>query len=378
VNARRIGLNALFLDPGVSGGSETYLRSLVPALVEEQPGARFELATTRRGAAALRAEAWCGSVELIELPCDDDQPARRTLAEQVLLPRLARRRRWQLVHSLANRGPRWVPAASVVTVLDVIFFHHRTMGAVSTHGMRIAVRAAVSGAEAVIAISEAAAGEIAATLGIDRSRIAPIPLGPGGDPAPPEPEAEVRARHGLEGARVLLCVAAKRPHKNQGLLVEALELLPDDVHLVLAGHDEGYGGEVARRAAELGVSRRTHLLDYVSAGELEALWAMAWCAAFPTLAEGFGLPVLEAMRRGVPVACSDLPVLREVGGEVPHYFDPDEPSSAASAIRAAAGDAAAAASGRDHAARFSWRETARRHWEVYERALGGAQRAAAR
>jgi glycosyltransferase involved in cell wall biosynthesis len=371
----RVGLNALFLDPGVSGGSETYLRGLIPALLEEQPGVSFELATTRRGAVALRSEEWSGSVELIELPCDDDQPARRTLAEQVLLPRLVRRRRWDLVHSLANRGPLWVPARSVVTVLDVIFFHHRTMSAVSTYGMRMAVRAAVAGAEAVIAISEAAAEEIAATLGIDRSRIEPIPLGPGSDPAPPEPDAAVRRGRGLDGARVLLCVAAKRPHKNQRLLVEALQLLPADVHLVLVGHDEGYGDEVARRAAELGLSGRVRVLDYVPPRELEALWAMAWCAAFPTLAEGFGLPILEAMRRGVPVACSDLAVLREVGGDAPRYFDPHDPSSAAGAIQAAAGDARAAAAGRERAASFTWRETARRHWEVYERALDeGAQR----
>jgi glycosyltransferase involved in cell wall biosynthesis len=369
VSGPRVGLNALFLDPGVSGGSETYLRGLVPALVAAQPGVRFEVATTRRGARSLAAQALDESVEVLELPCDDDEPVRRTVVEQVLLPRVARRRRWDLVHSLANRGPRWSPAASVVTVLDVIFFHQRTMSAVSTHGMRIAVRAAVSGADVVIAISEAAADDIAGTLEIDRSRIAAIPLGPGKEPGSPEPERDVRRRYGLESARVVLCVAAKRPHKNQCLLVEALRQLPPDVHLVLVGHDEGYGTEIARRAAEAGVLERTRLLDYVPDGELESLWAMAWCAAFPTLAEGFGLPVLEAMRRGVPVACSDLAVLREVGSDVPHYFDPREPSSAATAITSAARNADAAAAGRRRATQFSWEETARRHWNIYERVL---------
>src|SRR5215213_7218614 len=131
---RLAGLNALFLDPDVSGGSETYLRALVPELVRGFPGTRFELATTRRGAAALAAEDWAGEVGLLRLPCDDDEPARRTLAEQVTLPRLARSRGWEVLHSLSNRAPRRAGAASVVTVHDAIFFHHRTMGLVSTYG----------------------------------------------------------------------------------------------------------------------------------------------------------------------------------------------------------------------------------------------------
>jgi len=376
VRGRRVAFNALFLDPGVSGGSESYLRALVPALVEAQPAVRFELATTRRGAAALRSEDWAGEVELIELPCDDDEPARRTLVEQAMLPRLARRRRWDLVHSLANRGPRWAGTASVLTVHDVIFFHQRTMSAVSTYGMRLAVRAAVSGADALITVSEAAAGEIAATLGVDRGRIVPIPHGPGQDPVEPDPEAEVRRRFGLEGARVVLCVAAKRRHKNQELLIDALGHLPPDVHLVLAGHDEGYGNELALRASEAGRAERVHLLDYVPDRELEALWAMAACAAFPTLAEGFGLPVLEAMRRGVPVACSDASSLPEVAGDAALLFDPGDARAITAAIERVLGDPAQAArlraAGLERAALFTWAATARATAASYERALAPA------
>jgi glycosyltransferase involved in cell wall biosynthesis len=368
--ARRVGLNALFLDPGVSGGSETYLLGLVPELLRLAPEASFEVATSRRGAAALAKLDWANGLQITALGCDDDEPARRTVAEQLALPRLARRRGWDLVHSLSNRGPRRPGTASVVTVLDVIFFHYRTMGWVSDHGMRWAVRAAVAGADDVIAISAAAADDIAATLGVERARITPIPLGPGRDPVEPVAPEEIRRRLRLDGARVVLCVSAKRPHKNQRLIVEALPQLPAEIHAVLVGHDEGYGAELDAAARALGVAGRVRLLDYLPDAELEGLWAISDCAWFPTVAEGFGLPVLEAMRRGVPVACSDIPVLREVGGDAARYFDPRAPADAARAIAEAIGDPGAGEHGRARAAGFTWERAAAATLEVYERALG--------
>jgi glycosyltransferase involved in cell wall biosynthesis len=114
-------------------------------------------------------------------------------------------------------------------------------------------------------------------------------------------------------------------------------------------------------------------VDYVPDAELEALWELADCAAFPTLAEGFGLPVVEAMDRGVPVACSDIAVLREVGGDVPSYFDPSDPASLAAAVEAAIREAPERVErGRAQAARYSWTEAARGTLEAYERALHAA------
>jgi glycosyltransferase involved in cell wall biosynthesis len=367
---RRIGLGALFLDPGVTGGSETYLYGLVPSMVRLRPDLRFELATTRRGAEFVAREGWATEVEVLRLPCDDDEPVRRTYFERVGLPRLARRRRWDLLHSLSNRGPRRTGVAHVLTVHDVIFFHERTMSAVSTYGMRWAVRTAAPRAEAVIAVSRAAADDIVRVLGLDATRVHVIPHGPGrrapGDGPPPD---EAKRRLGLPDGRILLCVAAKRPHKNQVLLVQALPKLADDVHAVMVGRDEGYGSEIAAAARAAQVEGRVQLVDHVSDEELETLWGMASCAVLPTRAEGFGLPVVEAMRRGVPVACSDIPVMREVGGDVPRYFDPDDPQSAAAAIRAALADSEAPARGRAHAARFTWDRAAEATLAVYERVL---------
>jgi glycosyltransferase involved in cell wall biosynthesis len=195
-------------------------------------------------------------------------------------------------------------------------------------------------------------------------------------PAAAAAAADVRARLGLsEDARVVLSVGAKRPHKNQELLVRALPRLGDDAVLVLAGHPEPYDAQLRALADELGVAGRVRFAGYVADEDLEALWAMAACAAFPTRAEGFGLPLVEAMRRGVPVAASDLAVLREVGGEVPRFFDPDRPEEAAAAIAAAMrdGDARAAAA-RARAARFTWDASAAGTWRAYERARAASAR----
>jgi glycosyltransferase involved in cell wall biosynthesis len=372
---RHVGLNALFLEPGRSAGTETYLRGLVPALAAEFPGTRFTVVTTRKGAAALRGEGWTAFCSIAQLPCDEGQRVRRLAAEQVRLPGLAKTRGWDVVHSLASLAPVVTATPAVITVHDVTFFHHRTFGAVTTAAMRAIVSAAARRADALIAISEAARDDVAATLGVPADRI-PVVHNGAGRPAGVDPaaEAEVRERLGLPaGGRVVLCVAAFRPHKNQELLLRALPLLDDDVTLVLCGHREPYAAELERLTAELGAGGRVRIAGYVGDPELEALWRLAGCAAFPTLAEGFGLPVLEAMQRGVPVACSDIPVLREVGGGVPRYFDPRDPADAARAIREAlAGPHDARAAAAAQAARFTWEEAARGTFAVYERALAAA------
>jgi glycosyltransferase involved in cell wall biosynthesis len=369
-------LNALFLDPSVSGGPETYVRALVPALARERPDARLTIVTTRSGAAALRRDGWGEWADVRELPCEDGQRLRRTWAEQVLLPRLARRLRADVLHSTANLAPLRPRVPAAITLHDVTFVLRRTFTRTTTVGMREIMSRAARRADSLLAPSAATRDEICAVFGLDPASVAVVQHGAGRPPeVEPVPETELRERHGLGTRRLVLCVAAKRPHKNQGLLLRALAgHLGDDTVVVLAGHAEPYEDELRAQAAELGVEDRVRFLEYIPDAELEGLWRIADCAAFPTLGEGFGLPVIEAMARGVPVACSDLPVLREVGGDVAHYFPPDDPAAAAAAIEAGRRDAGARTAGPRQAARFSWEESARLHWEAYERAVANHAR----
>jgi len=377
---RSVALNALFLAPGESGGPETYLRGLVPALAGEYPGIDLHLFTTRAGARALDAEGWGEIVRLHPLPADEYRRVRRQLSEQIILPLAARRCGATVLHNLASTGPALTPGlATVLTLHDVTFMQMTTFGRATTWGMARVVRLAARDADALITASAGARDEICAALGVAATDFQVVPHGVSVNSGPaPEEEGPVRAAFGLQDRRLVLCVGALRPHKNQELLVRAAPLLPDDVKILLVGHQEPYAESLRHLTRELACEDRVEMAGYLPESRLERLWVMAGCAAFPTRAEGFGLPLVEAMARGVPVACSDIPVLREVGGEVPSYFDPEDPRSAAEAITACLADPARGAGGRERAERFSWPEAARGTMEAYERALAGSRGSAGR
>lgn len=372
----RVALNALFLDPSASGGPETYLRGLVPALAGEFPDVRFTVFTTRAGARALRNDGWEQMVAVRELPCDEGQRAARMLAEQVLLPALLRRERFDLVHSLASVAPVRALVPAVITLHDLTFLRLRTFGAVTTFGMRQVVSRAAANADAVVAGSAVARDEICDLLGLEREAVAVVHHG-AGRPPPQQPAdaGELASRYQLDGGPLVLCVASKRPHKNQELLLRALcEPGLDDATVVLAGHAEPYDARLRELAAGLGVAGRVRFVDYVPDADLEGLWQLASVAAFPTRAEGFGLPVVEALARGVPVACSDIAVLREVGGDHVRLFDPDDPADAARTIAATIAAQPDRAAARAWAARYTWVQSARGTFAAYDRAVAARRR----
>jgi glycosyltransferase involved in cell wall biosynthesis len=203
-----------------------------------------------------------------------------------------------------------------------------------------------------------------------------VPLGfgrPGGG-SQPMPELALRERLGAGERPIVLSASAKLPHKNLTRLIEALALLPAPRPLlVLPGYPTSHEAQLAARAADLGVAGDVRLLGWVSDKELEGLYAAAAAFVFPSLYEGFGLPVLEAMARGVPVACSDRGALAEVSGDAALHFDPEVTASIAGAIRTLLNDQALAQRHRDlgrlRAARFSWRAAAEGTLASYERAL---------
>jgi len=375
----RVGLDLLYLTPGQTGGRESYARELVPALLERAPELELVAFVNRDAGAQLAAELG-DAVQAVVLPVTERSRIQWAAGELALVSVAAARQRVELVHSLANFAPAWGPFRRIVTIHDL---QYKALPELLSWPMRTGTSALISlaarRAQRIIAVSGAGRDEIVAGLGVEPERIDVVPNGV----RPPPPAADeaataaMRERLGLGTRAVVLSVASNLAHKNLASLLDALALMPSSRRpaLVIAGHGSD-DGVLAARASTLDLSADVRLLGHCSTAELESLYALAACLALPTLHEGFGLPVIEAMARSLPVACSDIAALREVGGAAALYFDPRAPAQIAARIDELIADEQLAGRLRElglaQAARFSWAAAAEGTLASYRRALAQA------
>ena len=180
----------------------------------------------------------------------------------------------------------------------------------------------------------------------------------------------------LAARPVALTVASYLPHKNLEVLFEALARIEPGRRPVLVMAGLGTDAAALRaRAIAAGVQNDVRLLGYSQPAELEGLYRLAACIVLPSRYEGFGLPVLEAMARNVPVVCSDIPSLREVAGDAAVRFSPEDAGEIAAAIERVLGERGLAArlveAGARQVRQFSWTRAAEATLQCYRRALPG-------
>ncbi len=373
----RVGLNLAYLVRD-SGGSGRYARELIAAMLDAEPGIELTAWVGSTAPADLKHEPWAAQVRWVTLPVPGIGTAWHLWHELVGIGLDARRRGLDVLHGLANLVPVVAPGvARIVTILDVIWMHHpEAMDLRARTAMRVLAPLCGHAATRVVAISAAAAEDISATLHIPREKFDVTPLGI----TPPSPhrtvldDATLRAGLELRDGPLVLCVAAKRAHKNLDGLIRALALMPAPRPLlVLPGSPTPYEDALRRLAAEHGVGDDVAFPGWIDEAQLEGLYAAADCFVLPSLQEGFGLPVLEAMARGVPVACSDTSSLPEVAGDAALLFDPRDERSIAGALARLLGDRALAHDlaerGRRRCELFTWRRTAELTLESYRRAI---------
>jgi len=339
-------------------GIGRYVRSLLEAmggLLE----AGEQLVALRTPGQALD---WPDAVEVSASPF--------SISQQWRVPAALQRAHASLYHSPYYLMPYFPRVPTVLTVYDVIplrFPEHSTARARLL--FRLTTKLALHASEHVIAISEATKQDYVRFFGVQPERITAIPLAVS-DRFRPRPEEEVeslRRKYDMP-ERFFLYLGSNKPHKNLVRLVEAWSrVTADEVALVVAGAWIPQYPEPKQAAERLGVPVRW--LGPVPESDLPALYSAAEAFVFPSLYEGFGLPVLEAMACGVPVACSNTSSLPEVAGGAALYFDPEDLGSISGTLLRLLLDAELRARLRDRgmeqARGFSWNRTAEKTLEVY-------------
>jgi glycosyltransferase involved in cell wall biosynthesis len=369
----RIGINAHLLSSDASyrrAGIHQYIAQLLRHLPLVDSDTHYVIYTRATAEFAERA-----GFQLASSRWPTDQRIIRILWEQSAWPLLAARDKLDLLHSMAFVTPVLGRIPTIVTVYDLSFVHFpEKFPASQRRYLRSQTARSVSSARRVITISEASRKDLHRFFAVPMDRIDVILPGVESHfrPLPDSDVAEFRQRNGLP-ERFVLHVGTLQPRKNIPLLLDALARLQrQDVDLVLAGAKGWFYDEVFRQVEELGLVSRVHFAGYVPDEDLPFWYNSAEALVFPSLYEGFGMPIVEAMACGTPVIAAETSSIPEAGGDAALYFDPSDSGDLAQQLTAVLDNKQMVremrARGLAQAQRFSWQragiETARTYARV--------------
>lgn len=288
----------------------------------------------------------------------------RNCSRVLLMERRMVPRRFHFFHGLNQRMPSMRFRGSVCTFHDLFVLTGNYSSAEFRQRFEMQARDAAARADLIIAVSQFTADQVHSLLNVDRSRLRVIHHG-----IRPLPRLQ-RQRE-----KLILTVGAIQTRKNTERLVEAFESVPEPWRLILAGSPAGHGAErVKARIAESPARARIHVAGYVTPHQLADLYARASLFAFPSLDEGFGMPVLEAMYSEVPVIASNSSALPEVCGDAAVFVNPLSAAELGQVLRKLAGNPEERQMlierGRLRAAQFTWASAVERTWQVYRELPG--------
>lgn len=379
VNAHLLSDQASYRGAGVSNYSAELLKAL-GALATAQPLTPPQPLELTAYLHAVGFDA--PGVHLVRSQLPLENPLARIGWEQTLLPLYLRQQRADLVHGLVNVLPLATCCPGVVTVHDLAFVRTpETLPPLKRAYLTALCRASVARAAQVIAVSGQTAADLQRYFGTPASRITVVHNGVAGRFAP-RTEVELQAFRERSSAptRFLLYLGTLEPRKNLDLLLRAFarwrqtgDAANRDVKLVLAGARGWFYDEIFRRVEALGLAECVHFPGFVPGEVLPDWYAAAEAFIYPSLFEGFGLPVIEAMACGTPVICSQAPGVAEVAGDAAITFAPHDEDALTAALHLVMSQPALRDAlrrrGQVRAALFSWQRCAEQTLEVYLRAL---------
>lgn len=324
----RIGVNTLFLIPGEVGGTETYLREVLLAIAKSFSDIEFLLFTNRENNEYFR-RIFEGFPQFAFhlLPLRATNRYARIIREQVDLPFRVAGSRVDLLWSPGYTAPFYVSCPQVVTIPDMQYRRYpEDLAFLARMATDILVRMAARRCDGIIAISEFSRMEILKYTHARKESVRAVRLA--ADPAFAQPIPEEIKRQRLQRLLssekpYILCIANTYPHKNVHALVDAFGRILDNIphRLVLVGKPRLGEPEVQAALRKISDTSRFQRLLQVGQEDLVALYQAADLFVFPSLYEGFGLPVLEAMMSGVPVLTTRCGSIPEVGGDKVCYYD---------------------------------------------------------
>jgi glycosyltransferase involved in cell wall biosynthesis len=354
-----------------SAGVHQYIYHLLRHLGQVEDGLTY---TVLLGEGELPPDV---ALRVLQSRLPTSRPAWRILWEQLAQPRVLRQIEANLVHGPVFVGPLLASCPMVITIHDLSFFRFPALFRPAKRlYLKVVTRLSARRARRLIAVSSHAATETTRLLGVPPERIDVVYHGvdPVFRPLPVEQVVAFRQRQGLP-ERFVLFVGTLEPRKNLTRLVEAFSRIcaDDDVGLALVGARGWLCDELFARIEALELGDRIIFPGYVTNGELPLWYNAATLLAYPSVYEGFGLPILEAQACGTPVITSEVSSLPEAAGDGALMVDPYDVEALATGIGRLLTDSQLRkelqARGRAHAAGFLWSRTAADTANVYRRAL---------
>jgi len=374
----RIGINALFMIPEGVGGTEIYLRELLKAFARTDRKNEYIIFSNKECFGTFNinqdnfSEVLCPIYARL-------RPA-RILWEQFILPLQIKKYKIDVLFSPGYVSPLKVPCKSIVAILDLNYYYFpEDFPKLALWTLKILVPFSAKVADKIITLSKHSSEIIAKNLRLPVWKVVPIYLA-ANKLAKIDISAQdlfaVRTKYGIKD-KFILSVAASHPHKNLKRLIQAYDILKNrysvDMPLVLVGFKGRGYREVEEEIKKLNLKNEIKFTGWITDKELAALYKSTEVFVFPSLHEGFGIPILEAMQFGVPVVSSNATSLPEVVGGAGLLFSPFDTEEMAERIYQVISNESLRNSliikGHEKVKEFSWEKTARETLDVFNEVL---------